>query len=343
MDQVTQWNGSVWSQLSTPDPAGKGSSQQMLQGIACTSASNCWAVGSYQPDGGAATLNQALHWDGHVWSSVATPNPGGTTGEASNALGSVTCTSASNCWSVGIDRPNSQSTSQNEILLWNGTKWSKASTPEPGGWIQGNANALFGVSCESATTCWAVGSYTINHFQTERNQVLRWNGSTWSSVNVPNPAGTSGVVFNQLTSINCRTGNCWAVGSYQTNNGQTTLSEALHWNGSAWTSVPIPDPASTNTGASNNLYSVTCSGSYTCWAVGRYSQSSGAPTTDTVLRWGGSSWAVASIKSSAGGSSSSSNQLAGVACASSKSCWAVGSESSSNQALYWDGTSWTPA
>jgi hypothetical protein len=39
-----------------------------LQGVTCTSARNCWAVGSY--DHGAGPLNHALHWDGTSWSSA---------------------------------------------------------------------------------------------------------------------------------------------------------------------------------------------------------------------------------------------------------------------------------
>jgi hypothetical protein len=66
--------------------------------------------------------NEALHWNGRRWSLVKTPNPGGTTLNRSNVLLGVRCTSASSCWAVG-----KQSTGGNfhqEILFWNGGKWS---------------------------------------------------------------------------------------------------------------------------------------------------------------------------------------------------------------------------
>src|SRR5262249_50190807 len=49
-------------------PAGAG---DYLYGIRCMSAADCWAVGNTSDN-----LTEALHWNGHTWSQVTTPNPG---------------------------------------------------------------------------------------------------------------------------------------------------------------------------------------------------------------------------------------------------------------------------
>src|SRR5207245_1044296 len=68
-----------------------------LGGVACASASNCWAVGSYTNN---SNVNQTLteQWTGTAWSIVTSPN---TSITQNNYLNAVTCASASQCWAVG--------------------------------------------------------------------------------------------------------------------------------------------------------------------------------------------------------------------------------------------------
>jgi hypothetical protein len=47
---------------------------------------------------------------------------------------------------------------------------------------------LNGVSCVSATTCFAVGKFP-NEMGTGRSLIEQWNGSTWSFVDAPNFSG----------------------------------------------------------------------------------------------------------------------------------------------------------
>lgn len=59
-----------------------------LNGIYCTSSGNCWAVGEYGPIDNSEA-NEALHWNGSKWSTLSTPNPGGTSanGDVSELAG----------------------------------------------------------------------------------------------------------------------------------------------------------------------------------------------------------------------------------------------------------------
>src|SRR5438132_7227001 len=61
---IEHWNGTAWS--ISPSPNG-GTRGNLLEGVTCTSAANCWAVGYYY---NANNVAQTLveRWNGTVWS-----------------------------------------------------------------------------------------------------------------------------------------------------------------------------------------------------------------------------------------------------------------------------------
>src|SRR5207248_10865797 len=86
LNEALRWNGSSWSKVATPNPGGTASvDDNYLYGVACTSATNCWAVGQYG-GGNSGNATQALRWNGKSWAQVATPSPGGTGRNAGNQL-----------------------------------------------------------------------------------------------------------------------------------------------------------------------------------------------------------------------------------------------------------------
>ncbi len=73
---VESWNGTSWSIEPTPNPSGATSSG--LQGVSCTAADKCKAVGMYTlSNGNEPTLVES--WNGTSWSIEPTPNPSGAT------------------------------------------------------------------------------------------------------------------------------------------------------------------------------------------------------------------------------------------------------------------------
>ncbi len=66
------YDGSAWTQIPVPAPAG--SSRVVLNGVGGTLTSDAWAVGTaVWPDG---SLTEVLeHWDGATWSVVPPPTP----------------------------------------------------------------------------------------------------------------------------------------------------------------------------------------------------------------------------------------------------------------------------
>ena len=175
-------------------------------------------------------------------------------------------------------------------------------------------NALRGVTCVSASECWAVGYYlTDNAAQT---LIERWDGTSWTIVSSPN---TSTSDYNSLSGVTCvSASDCWAVGYYAiTGSVLQTLIE--RWDGTSWAIVSSPN---TSTSQSNFLYSVTCGPASDCWAVGYYIVDAVSNLNQTLIeRWDGTSWAIVSSPNT---SASQSNLLYSVTCGSTPDCWAVG-------------------
>ena len=304
----------------------------ILDGVSCTSATACTAVGF---SGTEATITASVseRWNGKSWAIQPTPHPSSLQG---TALSSVSCTSPTSCIAVGYS--GKVSTAAAFAEGWNGRKWTIQTTPHPTG---SHATALAGVSCISPTTCTAVG-YSTGSAKVPLAE--RWNGRTWTIQ--PTPDATRSLPTN-LSSVSCAspTG-CTAVGQSGIPNTATTLAE--RWNGTRWTIQQRPSSA----GPMTALYKVSCTAPTTCTAVGfsgdpgGVATSSGPTTTSLDERWNGIKWTIQPTPNPSG---SSYNVLVGVSCTSASTCTAVGESypfsntGTSQQSLAerWDGTKWT--
>jgi hypothetical protein len=97
-DQVTvaeEWNGTAWTAQTTPNPST--STVNSLNGVWCTSADSCTAVGYAVPNIINDTLAEA--WNGTSWSLLSTPNKASAT---NNVLNGVSCAAAGSCTAVGV-------------------------------------------------------------------------------------------------------------------------------------------------------------------------------------------------------------------------------------------------
>jgi hypothetical protein len=179
-NEALHWNGKRWSQAHTPNPGGGSAGDfSELSAVGCV-PSSCWAVGtSGLHSGGTITSSgEALHWNGRKWATVGLPEP-----SPDDVLIGVMCVSKNYCWAVGSY--GAGPAFDNEALRWNGTKWSLATTPNPGGTATGDNNTLISIRCVSRSNCWAVGA-AGNGATGLHNEILHWNGSTWSVK--PSPA-----------------------------------------------------------------------------------------------------------------------------------------------------------
>jgi hypothetical protein len=163
---IEHWNGKAWAQVPSPNP---GSSSDFLTSIAAVSATNIWAVGEYdtRPDFIEGNKTLILHWNGHTWTRVATPNLDAK--DLINDLGSVTVLSPSSAWLVGTAHNFFSAFEGTAIEMhWNGHAWSMMTTPSTN---SGNS-ALFGVQATASVSPWAVGESGLSN-QVQRTLVFR--------------------------------------------------------------------------------------------------------------------------------------------------------------------------
>jgi hypothetical protein len=351
VNQVLHWTGKRWFGVKVPNQAGtaKGDNNELLA-VRCTSAKDCWAIGDSQQPGGVAQLDQALHFDGRRWTVVRTPAPGGTSGGAFNVLADISCTSARNCWAVG-DYGLTGTSMQlevafNQVLHWDGRQWMFMKTPNPGGNSAGFINELNSVRCTMPTSCWAAGTDgSIMNGPSLRNEILFSNGLKWTTVKVPNPAGSGKLHVNVLKALACTAkADCWAVGvagnlSTTKSKKQFEHNEALHWNGQHWTVIATPNQDK----GSDELRGVTCVAAQDCWAVGTAGL---GPGLNEAMHWNGAKWSAVHAVNGGGTGKQTINILNSVRCTSHSNCWAVGAAESANdsevnQILHWNGTKWT--
>jgi hypothetical protein len=200
------WDGTRWSIHDPPSAASATGTQ--LNGVSCSSATACTAVGSENdPELGSQTL--AEFWDGSTWSIQSTANPaGGDNQDAS--LSSVSCPTAANCTAVGI-----WSNATNMLAeAWDGASWTIHSAPNPtSGGLPITSNQ---VSCTHAAWCAAVGSAQKDTSGGEpADHVFSevWNGSSWTLDSITDPPGA---ISSTLTGVSCPTVDCIAVGTFTT-------------------------------------------------------------------------------------------------------------------------------
>ena len=302
-----------------PSPNNNSPATNELYATACAAVDDCWAVGYWNASTGYQTLTE--HWDGSAWTIVPSPNKVG-----NNILQGVTCVSSSDCWAVGnADDPDIHQ--RTLVEHWDGNAWRVVPSPNRG-LSSPPIDVLIGVTCQTASQCWAVGA---NDDVNGVGQTLieLWDGNAWTIVDSPNV-----YLSDTLYSVSCpsRT-ECWAVGDVAVNFNVQTLVEK--WDGAAWSIVASPD-----TGTFDTLHDVSCISESNCVAVGSFGGASAIQTL--VEQWDGASW---SIVLSANTNSAQQNVLYGVSCSSPSTCFAAG-YSVNRQNVYqtlierWNGTSW---
>ena len=219
-------------------------------------------------------------------------------------------------------------------MRWDGSSWSIVPSPNVNGV---DNHYLGGVTCVSASDCWAVGSRTDNIGLSARTLILRWDGTSWSIV--PSAPDTSAVQGLDLEAVSCASASeCMAVGFSRGTAGDYAF--AMRWDGTSWSVVPVPPTTEADMfyTPSEYLYGVTCAASSDCWAAGAHW--TGTLYRTLVDHWDGNTWTAATSPNTA---ADQDNILSAVTCVSSADCWAVGSSDAYSQALIerWDGTSWT--
>jgi hypothetical protein len=298
-----RWNGSTWRQIAAPAVLHR---DESLLAVGASSATDAWVVGFTKTVGAAGRFPLAAHWNGSAWTIVPTPT---LTGGSKSTLNGVVDFGPANAWAVGRGR-NGAALAEH----WNGSAWSVVPVPAPAG---SSSSQLSGISAVSPNNIWAVGSATtvVGTTVVGRTLVEHWNGTAWSIVTSRNTTNS-----NLLTGVAAVAANdVWAVGYTITTDGSNQPDKTLieHWNGSAWSVVASPSPASNDT-----LSGVAARSATDVWAVGTRQDRSGAIPIDRTLteHWNGSAWSVVASPNVG----ANDNLLNGVS-ATTGDVWTVGS------------------
>jgi hypothetical protein len=191
------------------------------------------------------------------------------------------------------------------------------------------------VSCASAKSCVAVGSFTSGNGDSLPLADI-WNGSKWTETKPPVPKGT---VASGLNSVSCVSASfCVAAGEFGTNSGGGALIDK--WNGKAWSRTAVAPKGGTD----GFLTGVSCLSAKMCFAVGAASSNTGLASV--AERWNGSKWALTSVPWPKG---TKNPDLTGVSCVAASRCVAVGvidsnlmgaSNTGRAAAAAWNGKGW---
>jgi hypothetical protein len=318
-----------WTIVAAP-PTGQNAT---FTGVATVSDSDAWAVG-YRS--GAAFTNVGAkvlidNWTGTAWSQVAVP---ATPGNTALLLG-VSVSSATDAWAVGRTQLN-KSDFEPVALHWNGTAWSVSPGFATAISIISGASAV-GVADISAGDAYAIG----NSAATAVGSLAHWNGTAWSPVTLPLPAhANSNTTLNAISADGPH--DVWIVGTFlDSANGQNeTFSE--HFNGTAWSVVPMPLVNSSNINAFFQFNGIKANSASDVWAVGD-SGVVDVPGSKTLIEhFNGTAWSI--VPSPSPGSIAI---LSGVTTSSAaNSVWAVGADTPAGTTarqtltLNWNGTTW---
>jgi hypothetical protein len=147
---VEIWDGFAWSVLPTPKVSRGG---EYLNAVVATAADDIWAVG-FSIDRYGAFHGLTMHWDGTIWSVVAPQAPGGDGYDP--MLNGVTALASDDVWLVGTYY-NGNSALLTLAEHWNGSRWRRATSANPGGEIDFAANVFTDVAAISSREIRAVG------------------------------------------------------------------------------------------------------------------------------------------------------------------------------------------
>jgi hypothetical protein len=172
------------------------------------------------------------------------------------------------------------------------------------------------VSCSSSTFCMAGGGVVIGPDK-GAGVISRWNGLVWSAIQVADPK--VGAPNNQISTMTCpKPTFCVAADQYE---------HTLQWNGTKWFF-----PARLNAPYTNNSFSVSCTSSSYCLAVGAVG--------NATVTWNGKRWEYQIVEPNftLPPNSSSYAFFATVSCTAPTYCLAIDQY---GDASFWNGDYWS--
>lgn len=267
---MARFNGSSWSNVQSPllNPSHIYPYSQRTgipADILNLGADDVWVFGQAvgYGDGGATSVNMAVHWDGANWDEISVPNPG----NRSNRLTSGTYAGPNRLYAAGYFR-NVAGLFTAHIMRWDGSDWTRESLPSV---VTLGETFLYDIKAISNDDIWAVG--WMNSSGVGESLVLHYDGSSWSRV--PGPSGDQWLFSMAAIASN----NIWVL--------TASTNRLFHYDGTGWAEhsmVQIPGATSARRTA------IFGKAGLDLWRVGHWSNGPDSFTLTERLRSGGDSF-----------------------------------------------------
>jgi hypothetical protein len=276
------------------------------------------------------------------------PLPAGANADPGVRQVAVSCPASGHCVAVG-EYDDTSFGLQGLAETLSGGSWHAAELPLPANTVSPPVVQMAAVSCASASSCVATGTYATS--TSHEGLIETLSGGTWHAAEAPLPAGMfyppdPAVV---LDAVSCRSGTCAAVGSnlYLDTEGDTVSSALIETlaNGT-WTPSEAPAPGA---GFTTVLAAVSCASAKFCVAAGTGGNSCGTcSATEPLLEtWSAGAWKPR-VPPLPAGSTGKSGGLSAVSCWPPGACAAAGRYQTGKQgmqplAVTLAGGTWTAA
>lgn len=249
----------------------------------------------------------------------------------------IAALSPTNAWLVGDTLQSSSSS----FAHWDGHHWNTVASG-------GSASvSLYALQALNANDIWAVGARTVQQAgaagASQVTRIEHWDGRTWEAVESPDPHGLSSAGWSALSGLSASAPNdVWAVGAFSTpastpGSVSQRLSFLEHWDGHAWSLVPLPE-----TVQQSAILSIAALAHTDLWILAQKVQRASGSSRTTLAHWDGRHWLLSDLSSVGPGIA-----LAALKGPGTGDLWGAGSisDTSHNVALplmlHWDGVRWT--
>lgn len=205
-----------------------------LNDISCAAADDCVAVGV-----DAQAHRVGYSFDGRAWTQAFTVTGGG-------GVLVDSCAASGSCMAVdstgGRWRPTATS------------PWQQVTLPDTN---RVRSLEFNDISCVSARSCLAVGTYdTATGSSSPRSPIAyRWNGLNWAQLPSPPVPANRDLVLPEVS--------CWAADRCRVTTTDLTSSALLDWNGTSWSTEPLPSSTRFSL-----LIGLSCTSLTSCVVVG---------------------------------------------------------------------------
>ncbi len=252
-------------------------------------------------------------------SGLEAPLPANANASPGVELSDVTCPNAGHCVAVGEYGAGKKGQALIETLS-NGT-WQPITAPVPSDAHPRLGEPFSAVSCSSARSCVAVGTYhpTVS---TQYGYIDTLANGRWHAARPPLPANATTYQGSALVDVSCASaGTCAAIGVYDTRHGYQGVLDTFV--AGKWSAVEAPLPAGALPSQDIDVTNVTCPSSGFCAAGGLYGAQPGQSGV-VLWVWAKGSWsAVEAPLPSDASTTAPDDGIVALTCGAAGSCVAL--------------------